>query len=127
MKFDFIYQFFRDPPPIYLNKELAICYILSALLQGDAYGSELMKQLEREFPVYRLSDTVLHGALHFLEKEMVIKGYWKKRPGRGRPRKMYCIIPESRHQAQELAGLWYEYIHGRKWHLEEFGLESQIR
>ena len=110
MKFEHIYQFFQDPPPVYLNKELAVCYILSVLLRGDSYGTELVGQLEREFPIYRLSDTVLYSALKFLEDEAVITGYWKKVEGRGRPRRMYQILPEWRHQAQDLARLWHEYI-----------------
>lgn len=110
MKFEHIYQFFQDPPPVYLNKELAVCYILSVLLRGDSYGTELIGQLEREFPIYRLSDTVLYSALKFLEDEAVITGYWKKVEGRGRPRRMYQILPEWRHQAQDLSHLWHEYI-----------------
>ncbi|MGL5064388.1 MAG: PadR family transcriptional regulator [Microcoleus sp.] len=113
MKFEHIYQFFQDPPPVYLNKELAVCYILSVLLRGDSYGTELIGQLEREFPIYRLSDTVLYSALKFLEDESVITGYWKKVEGRGRPRRMYQILPEWRHQAQDLARLWHDYTgHG---------------
>jgi len=109
MKFENIYQFFQDPPPVYLNKELAVCYILSVLLRGDSYGTELIGQLEKEFPIYRLSDTVLYSALKFLEDERVITGYWKKVEGRGRPRRMYQIFPEWRHQSQDLARLWHEY------------------
>jgi DNA-binding PadR family transcriptional regulator len=113
MKFENIYQFFQDPPPVYLNKELAVCYILSVLLEVDSYGTELIGQLEKEFPIYRLSDTVLYSALKFLEDERVITGYWKKVEGRGRPRRMYQIFPEWRHQSQDLARLWHEYTHPR--------------
>ncbi len=109
MKFENIYQFFQDPPPVYLNKELAVCYILSVLMHGDSYGTELIGQLEREFPIYRLSDTVLYSALKFLEDEGVITGYWKKVEGRGRPRRMYQILPGWRRQAQDLARLWLSY------------------
>jgi hypothetical protein len=45
MKFQDIYQFFEDPPPIYLNKELAVCYVLSVLLQQDSCGTELIQRL----------------------------------------------------------------------------------
>ena len=93
MTFEQIYQFFQEPPPIYLNKELAVCYILSVFLQRYSYGS----------------DTVLYSALKFLEKQGTITGYWQKVEGRGRPRRMYQILPEHQPQAQELAGLWYEY------------------
>jgi DNA-binding PadR family transcriptional regulator len=109
MKFDDIYQFFQDPPPFYLNKELAVCYVLSVLLNGDSYGTELIQLLERDYPLYRLSDTVLYSALKFLEDEQMVTGYWKKVEGRGRPRRMYQIRPEMMQQAQDLAQLWYGY------------------
>ncbi len=110
MKFEDIYQFFQDPPPNYLNKELAVCYVLSVLLQGESYGTLLIQQLEQDHPTYRLSDTVLYSALKFLEDAEAISGYWKKVEGRGRPRRMYQIRPEWRHQAQELAGFWRGYM-----------------
>ncbi len=110
MKFEDIYQFFRDPPPIYLNKELAVCYILSVLLERDSYGTELIQQLEQDYPTYRLSDTVLYGALKFLEDEATIAGYWKKVEGRGRPRRMYQVATEGRQRARDLARLWGDYV-----------------
>jgi DNA-binding PadR family transcriptional regulator len=109
MKFEDIYQFFKDPPPFYLNKELAVCYVLAVLLRGDSYGTELIQLLETEYPLYRLSDTVLYSALKFLEDEEMVTGYWKKVEGRGRPRRMYQIRPEAMQQAQDLARLWHEY------------------
>lgn len=112
MKFEDIYQFFQDPPPIYLTKEQAVCYVLAVLLREDSYGTELILLLENEYPTYRLSDTVLYSALKFLEDEGAIAGYWKKVEGRGRPRRMYQIKPEWRTRAQELARLWHEYTKG---------------
>ncbi len=109
MKFDDIYQFFKDPPPFYLNKELAVCYVLSVLRGGDSYGTELIQLLERDYPLYRLSDTVLYSALKFLEDEQMVTGYWKKVEGRGRPRRMYQIRPEMDQQAQDLSQLWHGY------------------
>jgi len=40
----------------------------------------------------------------------MIKGYWRKLQGRGRPRKMYQIVPEHQAQAEELAHLWRNYL-----------------
>lgn len=45
MTIDEIYQYFADNPPTYINKEQAVCYILSVLLQGDSYGVELIQKL----------------------------------------------------------------------------------
>ncbi|PSB03719.1 PadR family transcriptional regulator [Merismopedia glauca] len=113
MKFEDIYRFFDNPPPFYLNKELAVCYVLSILLKGESYGTELIALLERDLPAYRLSDTVLYGALKFLEETGTITGYWKKVEGRGRPRRMYQIEPRFQAQAQELSNFWEKYLSGR--------------
>lgn len=114
MKFEDIYQFFEDPPPIYLNKELAVCYVLAVLIDSDSYGTELIQLLGREYPDYRLSDTVLYSALKFLEDQSAIAGYWKKVEGRGRPRRMYRLCPEYQLQARELGDLWQQYMRGRQ-------------
>jgi DNA-binding PadR family transcriptional regulator len=113
MKFEDIYRFFENPPAFYLNKELAVCYVLSILLKGESYGTELIASLERDFPAYRLSDTVLYGALKFLEESGTITGYWKKVEGRGRPRRMYQIESRFQSQAQDLSNLWERYLSGR--------------
>jgi DNA-binding PadR family transcriptional regulator len=109
MKVDDIYQFFHNPPPIYLSKELAVCYVLSVLVGGESYGTELIQLIETEYPAFRLSDTVLYSALKFLEEEQAIAGYWKKVEGRGRPRRMYRVRPDWLERAQDLARLWQEY------------------
>jgi DNA-binding PadR family transcriptional regulator len=113
MQFEDIYTFFSDPPPTYLNKELAVCYVLSILLQQDSYGTELIHELSHHYQSYRLSDTVLYSALKFLEEAEAIDGYWQKVEGRGRPRRMYSLNPTSRIQAEELAGLWQYYMQQR--------------
>lgn len=111
MKFEDIYQYFKEPPPVYLSKEVAVCYVLSVLLEyGDSYGTALIQSIESEHPLYRLSDTVLYSALKFLEEEDVISGYWKKVEGRGRPRRMYRVTPELIDQAKGLAHLWRNYL-----------------
>ena len=114
MKFEDIYQFFEDPPPVYLNKELAVCYVLSVLIRHDSYGTELIHAIEKDYPSYRLSDTVLYSALKFLENQAAIMGYWKKVEGRGRPRRMYRLRPDWQMKARELADLWQRYMVGQQ-------------
>lgn len=109
MKFDDIYQFFENPPPNYLNRELSVCYILAVLVQGESYGTEMIEQLEQRYSAYRISDTVLYGSLKFLEDSGVIAGEFKKVASRGRPRRMYRIEEEWLDRSLELAKLWQEY------------------
>lgn len=110
MKFEDIHTFFNNPPPHYLNRQLAVCYVLSVLLHRESYGTELIEQLEQDYPCYRLSDTVLYGALKFLEQEKTVVGYWKKVEGRGRPRRMYQLNEAAQPQAEGLARYWQRYI-----------------
>ena len=105
-----IYQFFQSPPLKFLSQELPVCYVMSVLLQGDSYGTELINILENDYPTYRLSDTVLYNALDFLESEAAITRYWKKVGGRGRPRSMYQLSPQWLLQAQKLTELWQKYM-----------------
>lgn len=110
MKFQDIYHFFQDPPPIYLSKEVAVCYIVAILLEhGDSYGTALIQRIEQDHSLYRLSDTVLYGALQFLEDEKVIDGYWQKVEGRGRPRRMYQVRASKLDLARKLGRLWQGY------------------
>jgi DNA-binding PadR family transcriptional regulator len=109
MKFDDIYRFFKNPPPLYLNQELAVCYILAVLMDGDSYGTELISRLEKDSETFRLSDTVLYSAIKFLEGSGMISGYWKKVEGRGRPRRMYRIHPDWEGKAREFANFWSSY------------------
>jgi DNA-binding PadR family transcriptional regulator len=111
MKFQDIYLFFEEPPPVYLSKEVAVCYVLSILLErGDSYGTALIHCLETDHELYRLSDTVLYSALKFLEDETVIEGYWQRVEGRGRPRRMYQVMAEKLELANHLASFWQKYL-----------------
>lgn len=110
MKLEDIYAYYQTPQPIFLNQELAVCYVLSVLLKGDSYGTQLVQQVEQDYPNYRLSDTVLYAALRFLEDEACVTGYWQKVEGRGRPRRMYQLVEEIRPRATELAALWENYV-----------------
>ena len=109
MKLEEVYQFLVTPPPTFIGQELAVCYVLSVLLQGESYGTELIERLEREYPKYRLSDTVLYNALKFLESEKAITSHWEKVLGRGRPRRMYQLNSQWLRHAKKLAGFWWEY------------------
>ncbi len=122
-----IYQFFQTPQPHFLSQELAVCYVMSVLLHGDSYGTELINQLENDYPSFRLSDTILQNTLKFLESEQVLSSYWKKVEGRGRPRRMYQLKPQWFKQASELAYLWQDYSLSHSHRFSKVGrLESRF-
>ncbi len=106
-----IYQYFKNPPPVYITKEVAVCYILSVLLEeGDSYGTALLKHIRAHHPPYRISDTVLYAALNFLIDEQMLSGYWQNESGRGRPRRMYQVAEGREEDAQQLAQLWQKFL-----------------
>lgn len=110
MELENIYHFFQSPSPVYLNKELAVCYILNVLLVQDSYATELLQMLAHCYSSYLLSDTVLYEALQFLEEQSVISFYSRKAEGRGRPRRMCRINSAYREDGQNLARLWEKYV-----------------
>lgn len=106
-----IYQYFKTPPPIYITKEVAVCYILCVLIEkGDSYGTALLKDIRANHPPFRISDTVLYAALNFLIDEQMLSGYWQNEAGRGRPRRMYQIAEGKEEDAKKLAQLWQKFL-----------------
>ena len=61
-----IEQYFHQPPPQFLDLELAVCWILECLLKDDNYPSGLLQKLIREEPQLRLSETVLGSQAAFM-------------------------------------------------------------
>ncbi|MBV9388197.1 MAG: helix-turn-helix transcriptional regulator [Chroococcidiopsidaceae cyanobacterium CP_BM_ER_R8_30] len=110
MKLEDIYNYFQNPPPIFIGPEPAVCYLFSILLQRDTYATELISHLETAYPNLQLSDTVLYTVIRFLERERAITDYWQRVEGRGRPRRMYKLVPQWQTRATELAELWQNYV-----------------
>ena len=109
-----IEQYFHQPPPQFLDLELAVCWVLECLLKDDNYPSGLLQQLMREEPQLRLSETVLQQALDFLEKEGSISSYSQRCPSRGRPRRMLHLQPGARGQAEKLMTPWRSWLNSHK-------------
>lgn len=111
MDFQDIYHFFEEPPPQYLSKELAVAYILSVLLEGESSSVVMLERLAFTHPTYRLSEHVLRMTLDFLLAKGVVQSRWEQPQGRGRPRRLYWLTPQSRSLAQDLAQRWQQYCH----------------
>ena len=109
-----IEQYFRQPPPQFLDLELAVCWILECLLKDDNYPSGLLQKLMREEPQLRLSETVLQQALDFLEQQGSISTYTQRCPSRGRPRRMLHLMPDSRGQAEKLMTPWHSWLESHR-------------
>ena len=105
-----IEQYFQQPPPQFLDLELAVCWVLDCLLKDDNYPSGLLQELTQTNPQLRLSETVLQQALAFLEQQGSITTYSKRCPSRGRPRRMLHLQAEARQQAQKLMTPWHSWL-----------------
>ena len=105
-----IERYFFQPPPQFLDLELAVCWVLACLSQEDNYPTGLLQQLQLEQPQLRLSETVLQHALDFLEQQGSITSYSKRCPSRGRPRRMLRLLPQARTDANRLIEHWQRWL-----------------
>lgn len=106
MTFESIALFFHHPQ-IHLTCEQAVCYIVWRLLQGDIHYSGLIREIEESSTGYRLSPTVALTALKYLEESKLVQSTRQKvAVGRGRPRRVYQLLPEVREIAHEYVDLW---------------------
>ena len=112
-----IEQYFHQPPPQFLDLELAVCWILECLLKDDNYPSALLQKLTREEPQLRLSETVLQQALDFLEQQGSISSYTQRCPSRGRPRRMLHLQADARSEAERLMQPWRSWLDARRFAL----------
>ncbi|MCX5945356.1 MAG: Pex protein [Cyanobacteria bacterium] len=105
-----IHQFFEQPPLVHLGLELAVCWVLDRLLEADSYPTALMQQLSVNHPQLRLSETVLHQAITFLDQQEAISSYSQRCPSRGRPRRMLHLRDEHRSGALGLMTPWRHWL-----------------
>lgn len=106
-----IEHYFQQPPPLFLDLELAICWVLACLLQNDSYPSGILHSLQSDHPQLRLSETVLHQAVDFLDQQEMLDCYTKRCPSRGRPRRMLHLHQDARTEAERLMGPWRRWLH----------------
>ena len=106
-----IEHYFQQPPPLFLDLELAICWVLACLLQNDSYPSGILHSLQSEHPQLRLSETVLHQAVDFLDQQEMLDCYTNRCPSRGRPRRMLHLHQDARNEAERLMGPWRRWLH----------------
>jgi DNA-binding PadR family transcriptional regulator len=110
MQLEDIYTFFAARSSIVLNPEVTVCYILHTLLQKDSCGTDLIQQLEQQYPRLNVSHPVLYVALKFLEREELIVRCVEPLDGQNQSRQMFRLVSEARPKAQALAQLWEQFV-----------------
>ena len=80
--------------------------ILSILKEGDSYGYAIIKRVkELSDEEITWTDGMLYPVLHRLEKQRLIKSYWKK-ANTGRKRKYYSLTHDGSENLETLKSQW---------------------
>lgn len=86
---------------------LDLC-VLAALVDGERYGYDLVRYLERT-GLGHVKGGTLYPLLARLEAADLVTGEW--RPGRqGQGRKYYTLTDDGRRGLQEQASAWKEFV-----------------
>lgn len=101
-----------------INKELlkgtTTLLILQLLSEGDKYGYEMTKELERRSEaLFQLKEGTLYPILHALENEDMIEAYWEETSS-ARKRKYYRITNKGRKGLEDKKEEWHLYSEGVK-------------
>ncbi|MGL5674933.1 MAG: PadR family transcriptional regulator [Cellulosilyticaceae bacterium] len=107
-----------------LLKGTTTLFILQLLEEGDKYGYQLTKELEKKSDnIFQLKEGTLYPILHGLESVGMIEAYWEETES-ARKRKYYCITEKGRGELAEKKKEWQIYSEGVKKVIGGIGCES---
>jgi PadR family transcriptional regulator PadR len=95
-----------------LLKGTTTLLMLQLLNDGDKYGYELTRELEkRSDHLFALKEGTLYPILHMLESEGIVEAYWEETES-ARKRKYYCITQKGKKLLADKKHEWLEYSNG---------------
>lgn len=95
-----------------LLKGTTTLFILQLLNEGDKYGYEMTRELERKSDnVFQLKEGTLYPILHGLENDGMIEAYWEETTS-ARKRKYYRITEKGKKGLKEKKEEWQTYSQG---------------
>lgn len=100
-----ISNLYQTPKYTHLSQQQAIWWVCYLLQSGDTYQAKIQADL-KQYPSLKLSACVLNKALKFMVAKKLILSYQHPIKGRGQPRKMYWINPDSQAIVKDFANLW---------------------
>lgn len=114
-----------------INKELlkgtTSLFILQLLSEGDKYGYQLTKELEKKSDnLFQLKEGTLYPILHGLENLGMIEAYWEDTES-ARKRKYYRITDMGKNELSEKKKEWKIYSEGVKKVIGGLGSEPLCR
>ncbi|MHC1746957.1 MAG: PadR family transcriptional regulator [Cellulosilyticaceae bacterium] len=95
-----------------LFKGTTVLLILQLLNEGDKYGYEMVKELERRSEtLFTLKEGTLYPILHNLESDGMVENYWEDTEC-ARKRKYYRITKKGKKLLEEKRTEWLLYSRG---------------
>lgn len=102
MKISTIY---KSSDHTHLSQRQTIWWVCFLLQSGDTYQAKIQADL-KQYPTLKLSACVLNKALKFMVAKKLIISYQQPIKGRGQPRKIYQVNPDSQAIVKDFANLW---------------------
>ncbi|MGI8824688.1 MAG: PadR family transcriptional regulator [Chloroflexota bacterium] len=94
-----------------LLKGAADTLVLSTFAEGEQYGYQVVKELERRSEgFFCLKEGTLYPILHRLEKQGLLAATWKTMPN-GSERRYYTLTPKGQHALTDKLDEWQTFAH----------------
>jgi PadR family transcriptional regulator PadR len=92
-----------------LLKGAADTLVLSAFAEGEMYGYQVVKELERRSQgFFQLKEGTLYPILHRLEKQGLLSARWVTMPN-GSERRYYALTRSGRHALSDKLSEWQTF------------------
>jgi PadR family transcriptional regulator, regulatory protein PadR len=93
-----------------LLKGSADTLVLSAFAEGEKYGYQVVKELERRSEgFFRLKEGTLYPILHRLERQDLLSARWETMPN-GSERRYYALTTRGRRVLDEKLTEWQSFV-----------------
>src|SRR5919199_2687138 len=93
-----------------LLKGAADTLVLSTFVDGEKYGYQVVKELERRSEgFFALKEGTLYPILHRLEKQGLLSGRWETMPN-GSERRYYSLTGKGRMALEDKLDEWQTFV-----------------
>jgi PadR family transcriptional regulator PadR len=93
-----------------LLKGAADTLVLSAFADGEKYGYQVVKELERRSEgFFSFKEGTLYPILHRLEKQGLLSGRWQTMPN-GSERRYYALTARGRYALSDKLNEWNSFV-----------------
>jgi len=96
-----------DKWEVQLRKGCLELAVLATLWEGELYGLEILRRLERDSDLV-VSEGTVYPLLSRLKALGVVESDWVESEG-GHPRKYYALTKAGKRRVHEMAGMWERF------------------